>query len=117
MAIWAAVISYMSSIPGDNLPDLGFVSADKFAHFSEFLVLGILLTRATLGQGPKISLSWAVILSIIVSVFYAVIDEGRQAFIPGRQVDILDLAADAAGAVLGTLLCLRRHFGAKDKTI
>ena len=117
MVIWAALISYMSSIPGDSLPDLGIVGADKFAHFTEFLVLGMLLTRAILGQGPKISLSRAVILSIIVSVFYAAIDEGHQALIPGRQVDILDFAIDVAGIVLGTLLYLRRHFGAKNKTV
>lgn len=107
----------MSSVPSDNLPDLGFVGADKFAHFSEFLVLGILLTRAILGHGPKISLSWAVILSIIISVFYAAVDEGYQTFIPGRHVDLLDFAADVGGVVLGTLLCLRRHIGARDKTV
>jgi len=105
----------VSSVPAANLPDLGIVGADKFAHFSEFLVLGILLTRAILGQGPKISLSWAVILSIIISVFYAAVDEWYQTLIPGRQFDILDLAADVAGIVLGTLLYLRRWSGAKDK--
>lgn len=112
-----AIISYMSSVPGDNLPDLGIIGADKFAHFLEFLVLGMLLTRAILGQGPKISLSWAIILSIIISVLYAAIDEWHQAFIPGRQVDSLDFAADAAGVILGSLLFLRRWIGAKDKAV
>jgi len=112
-----ALISYMSSVPAANLPDLGIVGADKFAHFSEFLVLGILLTRAMLGQSLKISLSWTIVLSIIIAIFYAAIDEWRQVLIPGRQVDIFDFLADAAGIVLGTLLLLRRYLGAKDKAI
>ncbi len=107
----------MSSVPAADLPDLGIVGADKFAHFSEFLVFSILLTRAILGQSLKISLSWAIVLSIIIAIFYAAIDEWHQIFIPGRQADILDFAADIVGIVLGTLLLLRRWLGAKDKTV
>lgn len=113
---WAAVISYMSSLSGDNLPDMGIVGADKFAHFSEYLVLGMLLTRAIFGQAPKISLSRALLLSIIISVLYAAVDEWHQTLIPGRQADVLDFAADIAGIILGSMLYLRRWLGAKDKT-
>ena len=112
-----AVISYMSSVPATDLPDLGIVGADKFAHFSEYLVLGMLLTRAMLGRGLKISLSWTIVLSIIIAVFYAAIDEWHQVFIQGRQADIPDFAAGAAGIALGTLLYLRRYLGAKDKAV
>ena len=115
--VWAALISYMSSVPGDNLPDLGVVGADKFTHFIEFLVLGILLARAILGQNLKISLFWAIALSIIIGVFYAAIDEWHQVFIPGRQVDILDFAANIFGMIVGTLLYLRRWLGAKNNTV
>lgn len=107
----------MSSVPGDNLPDLGIIGADKFAHFSEYMVLGLLLTRALISRNLKISLSRVLILSIIISVFYAAVDEWHQALMPGRQADILDFAADAAGTVLGTLLYLRRYLGAKDRAV
>lgn len=110
-------MSYASSVPAANIPDLGVVGADKFAHFSEFLVFGILLSRAMLGQGPKISLSWAIVLSIIIAIFYAAIDEWHQVLIPGRHADIFDFLTDAAGIVVGSLLLLRRHLGAKDKTV
>ncbi|MCX5679352.1 MAG: VanZ family protein [Candidatus Omnitrophica bacterium] len=112
-----AIISYISSVPGDNLPDLGIAGVDKFAHFSEYLVMGILLTRALFGQNLKINLFRAVILSIIIAVFYAAIDEWHQVFIPGRQADILDFAADVAGITLGSMLYLRRYLGAKNKTV
>jgi len=111
------MISYTSSVSGDNIPDLGVIGADKFAHFSEYLVLGILLIRAILSQGPKISLSWVVILSIIISVLYAAIDEWHQVFVPGRLASIFDFAADSVGVVVGTLLYLRRYLGAKDKAV
>jgi len=110
-------MSYFSSVPGDNLPDLGIIGADKFAHFLEYLVFSMLLARGIFGQNLKISLSWALILSIIISVFYAAIDEWHQVFIPGRQADILDFAADFAGIALGSMLYLRRYLGAKNKTV
>ena len=117
VAVWAALIFYASSVPAVNIPDLGIFGTDKFAHFLEFLVFGILLTRAMLGQGPKISLSWTIVLSIIIAIFYAAIDEWHQMVIPGRQTDILDFLADVAGIVVGSLLLLRRYLGAKDTTV
>jgi VanZ family protein len=108
-------ISFFSSVPARGLPDVGVIGADKFAHFSEFMVLGIVLTRAMLGMMPKISLFRSVFLSIIIAVLYAAADEVYQIFIPGRQADILDFVMDFFGLVTGTLLYLRRHQGAKDK--
>ena len=112
-----AVISCFSSVSGDRLPDLGIIGADKFAHFSGFLVFSILLTRAMFGQSLKISLSWTIVLSIIIAIFYAAIDEWHQVLIPDRQADVLDFAADVAGIILGSMLYLRRWLGAKDKTV
>jgi VanZ family protein len=107
------VISAVSSSPADNIPDLGFVGADKFVHFTEFLVFGIILLRALSGSNLKINLFWTVVLSIIISCFYAAIDELHQLFIPGRQADIFDFFADVSGALLGIFLYFRRSLSCR----
>ena len=109
---WMIVISSLSSVPADNIPDLGVVGADKFVHFTEFLVFGILLLRA-LSSNLKISLFWIAVLSIIVFCFYAAIDELHQLWIPGRCVDIFDFLADVSGALLGAFLYFRRSLSCR----
>jgi len=110
---WMIVISAVSSAPADSIPDLGFVGADKFVHFTEFLVFGMILLRALSGSSLKINLFWIVVLSIIISCFYAAIDELHQLLIPGRQADIFDFLTDAAGAILGTFLYFKRSLSCR----
>ena len=40
-----------------------------------------------------------------LSVVYAATDEAHQMFVPGRTADVLDLLADAGGAIVGTAAC------------
>ncbi len=110
---WMIVISAVSSAPTDSIPDLGVVGADKFVHFTEFLVFGMILLRALSGSNLKINLFWMVVLSIIISCFYAAIDELHQSFIPGRRADIFDFLADAAGAILGVFLYFKRSLSCR----
>jgi len=123
---WMIVISAISSAPADNIPDLGLVGADKFVHFTEFLVFGMILLRALSGSNLKINLFWMVVLSIIISCFYAAIDELHQLLVPGRpacldinslqsgrQADIFDFLADTAGAILGAFLYFKRSLSCR----
>ena len=42
----------------------------------------------------------------LVVIFYGIIDEVHQLFIPGRMAEILDWLADVGGALIGILLVL-----------
>jgi VanZ family protein len=49
------------------------------------------------------------ILAIIFSILYALSDEIHQFFVPGREFDLWDLAADSLGIVLVALYLNRRQ--------
>jgi VanZ family protein len=43
----------------------------------------------------------AALVAIAISSLYGVTDEYHQVFVPGRTFDVLDMAADAFGSVVG----------------
>jgi VanZ family protein len=98
VAVWAAVIFVLSSIP-----DLGTglggwdVVLRKIGHAGEFAVLGALLARALRSAWPAFA----------VGALYAVSDEVHQVFVPGRAGSPLDVAIDAVGVALGVVLWRR----------
>lgn len=85
----------------------------KGAHFSEYAVLGALLTGALLTHRMR----WRIRIptALAVSLLYAAGDEFHQAFIPGRGPGIGDVLIDFSGAALGvtavslTAVLLLRH--------
>lgn len=83
----------------------------KAAHFSVYLVLGVLCTAA-LSQHPLNDMI-RFLAAAGICVLYAVFDEIHQLFVNGRSGQILDVAIDSAGALLGTLAvhiaCRRRR--------
>ena len=51
-------------------------------------------------------MTWrAVGLTLLLTTLYGVTDEVHQMFVPGRSTDAYDVAADAAGAVVGLVGC------------
>ncbi len=69
-------------------------------HFAVYAGLGALTARAT-GRGLR-NVSWrAVVTAILISSLYGVTDEYHQLFTPGRSFDVLDMAADAIGSIVG----------------
>lgn len=95
-AVWAAVLFYLSSQPGAQLPTL-FGFNDKVGHFLLYATLG-----AALGYGrvrtPGAVGHW---MLLAIGLLYGVSDEFHQAFVPGRTPSLLDLVADAAGLAAG----------------
>ena len=73
----------------------------KLAHFTEFMILGILVYLNSRDYTKKNN----VFYSILFSVLYAVSDEIHQLFVDGRYCDIRDMGIDTAGALTGILLC------------
>ena len=92
VVVWAGVIFAFSSVPslGSGLGSWD-LALRKCAHAAEYAILAVLLLRAT---G---SFAWAFALT----VGYAATDEVHQTFVRGRHGSPVDLAIDAAGAVVG----------------
>ena len=78
----------------------------KLAHFTEYLILGLLIMRA-LRDERGWRLEHAVMAVALASV-YAAGDEFHQRFVPGRTAAAGDVGIDALGAFAGQLaLALR----------
>ncbi len=73
----------------------------KFAHFSVYLVLGILVWRALTKSKYK---NKKFITALIICVIYAATDELHQLFVPGRGGQLKDVFIDSLGALVGITL-------------
>ncbi len=68
----------------------------KTAHFTIYLILGILVFYAI--DTYEIQLSQKVYLSVLLCVGYAISDEIHQIFVPGRAGTLLDVFIDSMGS-------------------
>jgi len=103
LVLYWIVLFIATTLPGQDLPDLGF--SDKIQHFGAFFVLAILLNLALIYQRKSYFLfKNASISTIIITLSYGAIDEIHQLFISGRSADIRDWLADSSGVIIGILL-------------
>ena len=120
MVIWAIVISTFSTswFTGERtgfyiIPVLAtlFPSASneelrhmhevirKLAHFTEYLILSVLLYRA-LRSGRRFDLR-AAGMAVAIAGLYSIGDEFHQWFVPGRTAAATDCLIDVSGAAAG----------------
>jgi hypothetical protein len=107
--VWVALIFVVSSIPRLSGEVFGMPrGSDKAAHFIEYAILAFLFYRGERGERWRMGVpAWLLVIAAGLAI--ALIDEYHQRYIPGRDSNILDLAADAAGIVSGTLIGMRRY--------
>lgn len=120
MIIWMVIIFVMSNQPGEissnqselvlkifrtigidlNMywGELATFIIRKLAHFTEYLILYMLVYNAinTSENGIK-----KLFLPLIITCIYAITDEVHQYFIPGRVMSIKDILIDSSGGLLG----------------
>ena len=115
--IWMAIIFIMSSfnaadssnqsnfivdiivcIFNINNTEIISVIIRKLAHFTEYLILGVLVTNMLRYYNKK------TYISIIICILYAMSDEVHQLFVPGRSCQILDIIIDTLGSSTGIIL-------------
>ncbi len=93
--LWMIVIFWFSAQPDlpSNKVDYLDLLMKKTAHFSEYLILTLLLHRSFRGK--------SIIPAITIALFYAFSDEIHQLFVPGRTGALRDVAIDFAGILTG----------------
>jgi VanZ family protein len=95
-AVWALVIAYFAG--ASALPTLPAIPhLDKAAHFGVYFVLGCLLGYGWLASGRWPGRVWLLLFALVLGVS----DEVRQSRLPDRSAEVVDWAADAAGAISG----------------
>ncbi len=94
-----SVVSWLYELLKIDLPD-GTVRT--IAHCCEFAALGFLMINAI----RSFKDSFNPVLSVIISFGYAFTDEIHQLYVPGRAFQLVDLAVDLLGIILGTIAFL-----------
>jgi VanZ family protein len=92
---WATLIFMMSARPGSQIPG----RFSEAAHFTEYLIFGMLLYAALRMSG----LRRAAFLALALASAYGVTDEIHQAFVPQRTPDPMDWVVDTLGASVGVI--------------
>ena len=77
-----------------------FNQFDKLAHFGLFSLLGFLISVGVFNS-TRLPLRKKVFLVLMTGVILGLLDEVHQIFVPFREPDVLDAAADAVGIILG----------------
>ena len=91
----------------ETLATIHFITR-KVAHFMEYAILGFLAARAfRTSPRPAIRQRWFLISAVLVVVF-ALLDEYHQSFVPNRTGTIYDSLIDMAGG-LTALIFLRKR--------
>lgn len=94
-------------IPDANYMDEAEAVIRKMAHFSEYMLLGVLaVCLYLLWVEAARTCALFTIAQLIVS---ASLDEFHQYFVPGRYASVKDVAIDTAGGAFGMLLVLLIH--------
>jgi VanZ family protein len=100
--VWTVCIVVGLTLPGSTMPSTWLFEFDKIIHLGLFLVLALLWLPAL--SGGRFDRGMAVLAVILA---FSVLSEIYQGMLPfGRQADMLDAAADSAGALAGFLIWL-----------
>lgn len=95
--MWAALIWLISGIPNLKTDLAGDLILRKFAHAAEFSILAGLIWRAV----PAKTVTRRIVLTVLLSIIYAVSDESHQYFVVGRHGSYLDVLVDLSGILAG----------------
>ena len=103
--VWAALIFFLSSQPGEAFPEVTFLpNADKAVHVLEYALLAGLVTRALFNYAWRTHTVSASIVSLVTCFVFGVLNEFHQLSVPDRSFEWGDLGADAVGIGLGFLI-------------
>jgi VanZ family protein len=100
------LITFLSHVPQDNIPNVGLDKIDIPFHFVEYSFLGFLLFRS-------IFLDKSLIVhpfygSLLIGMSFAILDEFHQSFVPGRYMSSVDMFFDSIGILFGTMISSQR---------
>lgn len=97
-----AAIFVGSSLPNVPSPPGGLT--DKDVHVALYAGLAAVLLRALAGGSWRRLTLRRALEAAAVAALYGVFDEFHQRLVPGRSFETMDMAADAAGAALASVV-------------
>lgn len=120
----AGLISYcilifiLSSIPGDNFPEVNFEFSDKIVHVIIYGILCTLFFYSLNNQGKSVKLQkFSPEFALFFTAVYGITDELHQYFVPNRSCELSDWIADITGGLAVYLVIKHYRSGLKAVTI
>ena len=107
--LWSIIIFILLALPGNMLPNenhLAIPGLDKYVHiilFGTFVFLWSLYF-AIKDNDKKFPLRKSLTILVIACLYGTAMEYVQKYFIPNRDYDIYDIAADVVGAILGFLI-------------
>ncbi len=101
--LWSAVILFLTLSPTSKLPETDSISfLDKLAHAGVFMIWSFLLMRyIQYNKGKRIIKNPGAFSFLLFSGIFGLGIEWIQYFLPYRQFEWADLAADMTGGLAG----------------
>ncbi|TNF49488.1 VanZ family protein [bacterium] len=99
----AVIIFIGSAIPGKEIPQYPEIF-NNIIHFVEFATLGFFLTRAFENFDIFSRMFDTIAWTTVICLGYGLMVELYQFTVPNRVFDTADLAMDASGALIGSLI-------------
>ncbi len=100
LIVYSIAIFTLSNFPQPEFIDLGFKFWDKLLHLKAFFIYGIFTLTAVIAIKQGIDDKNLMLVTLLIGILFGLSDEIHQYFVPGRDADIWDLAADTAGVAL-----------------
>jgi VanZ family protein len=117
--LWTIVIFILLALPGNMLPNenrLAIPNLDKYVHiilFGSFVFLWSFYYGAKLGL-RKFPYRRSFFIVFIACLYGIAMEYVQKYFIPNRDYDIYDIAADVVGAFAGFIFVRLTFFWFKD---
>ena len=109
---WFLFVLYLICVPGESLPEAGwldFIDFDKLVHAGLFGGIVFLFCRpfrkTSSSRNEKIQLF--IKITLATCIWGITTELIQKFFVPGRQFDLLDWAADSLGAILAFFVSKR----------
>lgn len=104
MVVVMGTIFLLSHQAQHTLVQFSFPGFDKICHVVIYGALAGAVWYGLPREFKRNRLESAMMLTVMICIVYGISDEFHQSFIPGRDSDPFDLAADATGALLVVLI-------------
>jgi len=100
VVLYCSLIVWLSGQSDPPVPTDVFPHWDKLQHIAAFALLDLLVLLGMLRSRIRYGLAPLLIAPALAAILFGLSDELHQSFVPGREVDPLDIVSDTAGALL-----------------
>lgn len=115
-----SIVKLINNVSNDNVEkelqeNVSFI-VRKIAHFSAYLIGGILIFN--LFNTFSLKIKYIIILTIIFGAVYAMSDEVHQYFVSDRSAQFRDVCIDTSGVAVATIIryiMIKKHNMRKEK--